>query len=922
MKKILSTIVLVVVLAVNASATNFLVTNLTTDNWTAPQPAGSFAQAILDLHAGGAGPHKIIFQVAGTIPMGNPANYYINATVTGGVILDGYTAVPGYVAGSPKIFLDGPGYNTFPIAASGVTFRGLGVYDQTFVVTGTGFKMFDCWVGLDAAGAVAGGVGTGGWFFDLQSAHNSVIGFATNGYRNVFAGHGSINSPLSITTSNSVSVAGNFFGCTSDGTTLSAYFAASALILKGGTSNRVDSNVIGGSVIDKAGIEIFSGANASLLIRNNKIGINSVGTYMTGGVITTNQGNKGHGIMFSGGSAANAQITDNVISSNGQAGIYVTIANTGYVIMNNIIGLPGSGIQGAQNYGNGFGGIVIKGASTSNILINNNTVCKSGWRSASPSYQDETVGIIITGGSVPAAATVTISNNYVGIDRSFNLAGNTFTGIYLFNVGNMSGGVKANVQITGNVTGDNGETPALAVLNSHGIAVYNSSAFTVTSNYIGVGTGGQNIGNSANGIELNTTSNFTFSSNQVAYNKGRRNPGEAEACGGVMIFASTNGYLQNNNIFSNTNSGGSYSLSNHGVVVQQGGQVMIGGTGASQPNNIIANGTHGIFVFDGANNVQMTRNIISCNTSMGISLNVVGDPNTVGAKGVGNTSMTTGPTLILAGCPGGGTAGSGNASGVSPGTNSTVEVFGTPACKTCPNVLRGEAQNYQQTVFAAGTAWSATGVTGNVSVTATNTVGSAPFFPTSRFSDCQTCSLPIKLLYFNGKRLTNENVLFWATTYEKDNAAFIIERSEDGKNFSAIGKVNGAEESNTTLKYSYTDHYSSQSVVYYRLRQVDIDGAESFSNVIALSIEANISLTVFPNPTNGIVSIALNDQELGGNGSVSVYNTLGQEVYSQIIDATELSSGISVDFSNLAHGTYVVKVLTSQGEWVERLMKE
>ncbi len=571
MKKIISTFALVCLFVAHASGANFFVTNLTTDNWSGAQPAGTFAQAILDLHAAGAGPHRIIFQVAGTIPMGNPANYYINASVTGGVTLDGYTSVPGYVAGSPKLFLDGPGYNSFPIAASGVTFRGIGVYDMTFVVTGTGFKMFDCWVGLNAAGNEAGGIGTGGWFFDLQNAHNSVIGFAMNGYRNVFAGHGSVTSPISITTSNSVSITGNYLGCKADGTTFSNYFTGSVILLKGGTSNRVDSNVIAGSVIDKAGIEVFSNANANLLIRHNKIGVNATGTYLTGPVIDLNRGNKGHGIMFSGGSAANAQILNNVISSNGQAGFYCTITNTGLVIRDNIVGLPGTGIQAAQNYGNGFGGIVIKGASTSNLLIDNNTVCKNGWRSVSPSYQDETVGIIITGGSVPAAATVTISNNYVGVDRSFNLAGNTFTGIYLFQVGNMSGGVKANVQIINNVTGDNGETPALGVLNSHGIAVYNSSAFTVSNNFIGVGPGGQNIGNSANGIEVNTASNFTFSNNQVAYNKGRRNPGEAEACAGVMIFASTNGYVQSNNIYSNNNSGGSYTLLNHGVVVQQGG---------------------------------------------------------------------------------------------------------------------------------------------------------------------------------------------------------------------------------------------------------------------------------------------------------------------------------------------------------------
>lgn len=348
---------------------------------------------------------------------------------------------------------------------------------------------------------------------------------------------------------------------------------------------------------------------------------------------------------------------------------------------------------------------------------------------------------------------------------------------------------------------------------------------------------------------------------------------------------------------------------------------MIGGTGASEPNNINNNGTHGVFVFDGANNVQMTRNIISCNASMGISLNVVGDPNTVGSKGVGNTSMTSGPTLILAGCPGGGVVGSGNASGTSPGTNATIEVFATPPCKTCPNILRGEAESYQQTVTATGTAWTATGVSGNVSVTATNSVGSGGFFPTSRFSDCQTCSLPIVLLFFKGNYQGNDILLNWATSSEKNNKSFTVERSSDGSSFYAIGVLDGAGNSSVTRNYSFTDVQPILGISYYRLKQTDFDGEETYSNVISFVQEGYSSLMLYPNPTNDQVSVFMKQYDETGLASIKIYNALGQEVYTSIFDAMNLTAGVSLELSSLPQGTYVVKLLTSQGEWVERLVK-
>ena len=185
-----------------------------------------------------------------------------------------------------------------------------------------------------------------------------------------------------------------------------------------------------------------------------------------------------------------------------------------------------------------------------------------------------------------------------------------------------------------------------------------------------------------------------------------------------------------------------------------------------------------------------------------------------------------------------------------------------------------------------------------------------------------TNTLPVTWIGFTAENKGNYVLLNWSTAFEKGAQRFMIERSSNGVDFTTIGSVE-AYNIISGGQYTYTDTEPFQGKVYYRLKEIDTDGEFEYSVIRFVNSNVySISLTVFPNPTNGIVSIALNNQEMSGLGSIIVYNTLGQEMYSQIIDATELSSGISVDLSNLAHGTYAVKVLTNQGEWVERLVKQ
>jgi len=89
------------------------------------------------------------------------------------------------------------------------------------------------------------------------------------------------------------------------------------------------------------------------------------------------------------------------------------------------------------------------------------------------------------------------------------------------------------------------------------------------------------------------------------------------------------------------------------------------------------------------------------------------------------------------------------------------------------------------------------------------------------------CSpLPVELISFDGIRTPNGNLLIWKTYTEYNSDYYLIERSTNGEfdENSVIGRVGAAGNSSEVFAYTYTDSTPPQSINYYKLIQVDING--------------------------------------------------------------------------------------------------
>jgi len=178
--------------------------------------------------------------------------------------------------------------------------------------------------------------------------------------------------------------------------------------------------------------------------------------------------------------------------------------------------------------------------------------------------------------------------------------------------------------------------------------------------------------------------------------------------------------------------------------------------------------------------------------------------------------------------------------------------------------------------------------------------------------------LPVELLNFDAV-IQGENVLTtWTTASEINNNYFVIERSQDGINFEAVGTKLGSGNSSVTLYYSFLDTKPLAGLSYYRLRQVDFDGTNTNSDPVAVNFMDNNILTVFPNPAHDAnINITFTTQ---GNGAVelSIIDMLGKVHWSEQITVTKGLNKIN-DFSiaGLPQGAYFVRIKPSENEIIK-----
>lgn len=181
-------------------------------------------------------------------------------------------------------------------------------------------------------------------------------------------------------------------------------------------------------------------------------------------------------------------------------------------------------------------------------------------------------------------------------------------------------------------------------------------------------------------------------------------------------------------------------------------------------------------------------------------------------------------------------------------------------------------------------------------------------------------TLPLDLIEFNGRVQNTNGILAWKTTYELNSSSFDIERSTDGRNYTMVGNVPSLNTPGIN-QYHYTDNNITSfgsPVVYYRLKQKDIDGRITYSKIVALSVDKKRNIVLlYPNPVINEVNltITINRPE---KLQARIIDNAGKMVKQLQWDMSGGSTSLSVNVSVLAKGIYYLEI---KGETINERKK-
>jgi hypothetical protein len=182
----------------------------------------------------------------------------------------------------------------------------------------------------------------------------------------------------------------------------------------------------------------------------------------------------------------------------------------------------------------------------------------------------------------------------------------------------------------------------------------------------------------------------------------------------------------------------------------------------------------------------------------------------------------------------------------------------------------------------------------------------------------RTRPLPVSLTAFSAT-VAGANVnLAWTTATEKNSAGFDVQVSTTGTNYRKIAFVaSKSPNSQQQQNYTYVDTEAGKTGTrYYRLRQFDLDGTESFSPVRTASFTGNALATTtsaYPNPFTSYVDLNI-DAATAGTAPVRVQllDMTGRIVREQMVLVENASLHLNA-LDGLHTGLYLAKVSLPNG---------
>ncbi len=184
--------------------------------------------------------------------------------------------------------------------------------------------------------------------------------------------------------------------------------------------------------------------------------------------------------------------------------------------------------------------------------------------------------------------------------------------------------------------------------------------------------------------------------------------------------------------------------------------------------------------------------------------------------------------------------------------------------------------------------------------------------------------LPVELIDFKVQRTDGQVSLEWQTASETDNEGFEVQWTASSQqsavsSWQTIGFVSGEGTTFEKQTYSFLHKNPAHGVNYYRLKQMDYNGAFEYSDVVSVDLTnfQNLSnLKITPNPVqNGEVTLSLPETDFE-EATLEIFNSVGKLIRTEVLNANQMD----IQTSDLSKGMYLFSVKINGQTMTEKVV--
>ena len=172
----------------------------------------------------------------------------------------------------------------------------------------------------------------------------------------------------------------------------------------------------------------------------------------------------------------------------------------------------------------------------------------------------------------------------------------------------------------------------------------------------------------------------------------------------------------------------------------------------------------------------------------------------------------------------------------------------------------------------------------------------------------------MKWLQADAKLVGKQVQVTWTIGNEVNINDYIVERSADGINFTAIVTVNATSVVAAEKQYAAMDRLPEKGINYYRIKQITNDGTINYSKTLQVNVSETTDFIIWPNPASTVVNIQ-NRQTIS---RLQCYNGNGQLIY----DVKPATSQLAIPVLRWAAGIYNIKITAGGNTTLTRFVKQ